>query len=306
MKKNPFRYSDDNKRYHTLYYYNKRKFGVRVYKAVIDAGFSCPNIDGRKGTGGCAFCDGGSGYFTSGSLPVEEQLVLEKERIYRKDPNAKICAYFQSNSNTYAPPEYLKSLYERVIPLADTLSIATRPDCIYREIMDLLQEISEKIPLTIELGLQTVHEKTAADFNRCYSYSEFLTAYNYLKNSGIRVCVHIINGLPGESADMMYETARRLGELRPDAVKIHMLHIIEKTPFAERGLQLLSKEEYIDIVVRQLELLPPETVIERVTGDGDRKKLIAPLWTLDKISVIGGIDKAQFDSDSFQGKHFRE
>lgn len=302
---NPFKFSDDNKRYHTLSYYNKHTFGRKIYKAVIDAGFTCPNIDGSKGMGGCIFCDGGSGYFTTGSISVTEQLKREYDRISKKIPDASVIAYFQAHTNTYAPVEVLRKLYKEAVDFGvEGISIATRADCITPEIIELFKEL--RVPVTVELGLQSIHDKTAQIINRGHTYEEFLNGYSLLKKSGIRVCVHIINGLPEETKKMMLETAKALGKLRPDGVKIHLLHVIEGTRLSEmyeKGEYTpLKKEEYIDITVRQLELLPPETVIERITGDGDKAKLIAPLWRVDKISVLGAIDVLQKERNSFQGK----
>ncbi|MBR4112613.1 MAG: TIGR01212 family radical SAM protein [Ruminiclostridium sp.] len=300
-----FIYSDDNKRYHTLNYHNKHTYGGRIYKAVIDAGFTCPNLDGTKSKGGCIFCDGGSGYFTTGCISVTEQLRKEKERITAKNPDAEISAYFQAHTNTYASPDILRRIYGEAVSFGvKSIAIATRADCINEEIISVIKELP--VPVTVELGLQSVHDSTAEIINRGHTFAEFLTGYNMLKNAGIRVCVHIINGLPCETAEMMLKTAESLGKLRPDGLKIHLLHVIRGTKLHEmyeKGEYTpLTKEEYIDITVRQLELLPPETVIERITGDGDKTKLIAPLWSMDKISVLGGIDKAQAERDSFQGK----
>lgn len=300
-----FIYSDDNKRYHTLHYHNSRVFGGRVFKAAIDAGFGCPNIDGSKGSGGCIFCAGGSGYFTAGSLSVTEQFRREDLRIRARYPEAKIIAYLQAHSNTYAPIRELERVYTELISAgAAGLSVATRADCLDKDKARLLSSLP--VPVTVELGLQTVHNSTAEKINRCHSFEEFLEGYSLLKESGIRVCVHIINGLPGEDEEMMLETARRLGELRPDGIKIHLLHVIRGTPLNEiyeRGEYIpLTKEQYIDVVVRQLELIPAETVIERLTGDGNKSTLAAPLWSADKISVLGGIDKRQRELDTWQGK----
>lgn len=303
-----FIYSSDNKRYHTLSFYNKSTYGKKVYKAVIDAGLTCPNIDGAKGQGGCIFCDGGSGYFTKGAVSVANQLKLEKERIRRKVPDAEIIAYFQAHTNTYADINTLERLYGEAEEFGvKGISVATRADCISDETVRLLKKL--KVPVTVELGLQSVHDSTAVLINRCHTYKEFLSGYRLLKDAGIRVCVHIINGLPMETPDMMLGTAEKLGQLRPDGIKIHLLHVIRGTKLArmyEKGEYLpLSKEEYVDIVVKQLELIPPETVIERITGDGDKSKLIAPLWSMDKISVLGAIDVRQKETDSFQGKYFK-
>lgn len=309
---NVFPFSDDNKRYHTLNYHNKRIFGGRVYKAVIDAGFSCPNIDGTCGTGGCIFCDGGSGYFTADScISVKTQLENEVRRIHRKDENARVIAYFQSHSNTYASADRLRKVYEPVLECAHAvgISIGTRADCFDDEIFAYLAELSQRTYLTVELGLQSVHDGTAEIINRGYPYAVFERTYGRLKALGIRTCVHIINGLPDETEEMMEETARRVGLLRPDAVKIHLLHIIRGTRAEEMylggSLPTLSREQYIDIAVRQLELLPSETVVERITGDGDKSKLVAPAWSADKIAVLGGIDKRMAELDSVQGKRYR-
>lgn len=303
---NRFIYSDDNKRYHTLYYHNLHTYGGRVFKASIDAGFSCPNIDGSKGRGGCIFCAGGSGYFTDGTLPAAEQFRREEQRIRIKYPNAKIIAYLQAHTNTYAPISELEKVYIELINAgAAGLAVATRADCISEETVRLLASLP--VPVTVEIGLQTVHNSTAEKINRCHSYDDFLAGYSLLRGR-VRVCVHIINGLPDESSEMMLETAGRLGELRPDGIKIHLLHVIRGTPlhkiYEGGGYTPMTKEQYIDTVVRQLELIPAQTVIERITGDGDRSSLAAPLWSADKISVLGGIDKRQRELETWQGKYY--
>lgn len=301
---NPFIYSDDNKRYHTLYYHNMHTYGGRVFKAAIDAGFRCPNIDGSKGRGGCIFCAGGSGYFTDGTLSPAEQFRREERRIRAKYPEARVTAYLQAHTNTYAPITELERVYTELINAgASGLAIATRADCIGRETVRLLTSLP--VPVTVELGLQTVHDTTADKINRCHGYEDFLAGYSLLRGH-VRVCVHMINGLPDEDDDMMLETARRLGELCPDGIKIHLLHVIRGTPlhkiYEEGGYSTMTKERYIDMVVRQLELIPPQTVIERVTGDGDKSALVAPMWSADKISVLGGIDKRQRELETWQGK----
>lgn len=304
-----FIYSDDNKRYHTLSYHNKKTYGRKVYKAVIDAGFTCPNIDGTKGYGGCIFCDGGSGYFTSRALSITEQLLSEKERITKKVANADIIAYFQAHTNTYADISTLEKMYNEAVAFGvKGISVATRADCINTETISLFKRLS--VPVTIELGLQSIHDSTAEIINRGHTFAEFIKGYELLKDAGIRVCIHIINGLPYETADMMLETAKTVGSLHPDGIKIHLLHIIRGTKLAEMyengDYTPLSKEDYVDIVVKQLEYIPPETVIERITGDGDKTKLIAPLWSMDKISVLGSIDVKQKETDSFQGKLYNK
>lgn len=307
---NPFKYSLDNKRYHTLNYYLKSKYGKKLYKAVIDCGMTCPNIDGKRGYGGCIFCDGGSGYFTQKNLTVTKQLELEYQRISAKNGDVPIVAYFQANTNTYAPVDKLRKIYSEALdfPAVSGISIGTRADCLGDDIIDLLCEINSQTELTVELGMQTIHEKTIKNINRGYSHKEFVAGYSKLKERNIRVCLHIINGLPDESSEMMLETAKETARLNPDAVKIQMLHIINGTKLAEiyknSPFPLLTRDEYIAVTAQQLAVLPPETVVERITGDGDKSKLIAPLWTMDKIAVLGGIDKALCQMDLWQGKYY--
>lgn len=298
---NVFPYSDDNKRYHTLNYYNKHTYGCRIYKATVDAGLSCPHID----SGGCIFC----AQTPPETRSIREQFDSERERILLKDKNAKILMYYGLRTNTFCLAERLfELLYEAMDCGVFAVSIATRPDCLDMEKVMILSEFG--LPLTVELGLQTVHDKTAEIINRGHTYSDFLSGYDLLKSRGIRVCVHIINGLPGENASMMLETARKVGRLRPDGLKIHSAHVLKGTRLCEMyelgEYTPLEREEYIDTVVRQLELIPPETVIERVTGDGDKSLLVAPLWSRDKIAVLGGIDKRMADLDTFQGRSFVE
>lgn len=303
-----FNYTIDNKRYHTLNYHLKKTFGKKVYKAVIDAGFTCPNIDGSVGFGGCSYCLSGAGEFTNDSrFSITEQLKREYERISKKCENPELIAYFQAHTNTYAPIDVLRKKYEEALSFSNVvgLSIATRPDCIDEKVADLLKDFSKKTYLTVELGLQTVNDETAKNFNRGYTYDVFLYAYKLLKERGVRVCVHIINGLLGETKEDMINTAKKVGKLKPDAVKIHLLHILKGTKyeqeFNENRLIPLKKDEYIDVVISQLELLPQKTVIERITGDSSKENLIAPKWSLDKISVLGAIDKEMAQRNTYQG-----
>jgi len=303
-----FNYTIDNKRYHTLDYHLKKTFGKKVYKAVIDAGFTCPNLDGRVSHGGCFYCLSGSGEFTNDSrLSVTEQLRAEYQRISKKRENPKIIAYFQAHTNTYAPLEVLQKKYEEALdfPSVVGLSIATRPDCIDEQIANMLSHFSKRTYLTVELGLQTVCDKTAKEFNRGYSYDVFLYAYKLLRERNIRICVHIIDGLMGETKEDMINTAKTVGVLQPDAVKIHLLHISKGTQYEKEynknRLTPLKKDEYIDIVIRQLEVLPQSCVIERITGDGKKDSLVAPMWSLDKISVLGSIDKEMAQRNTYQG-----
>ncbi|MDE7229410.1 MAG: TIGR01212 family radical SAM protein [Oscillospiraceae bacterium] len=298
-----FAFSDDNKRYHTLNYHNKHMYGCRVYKATVDVGLSCPHI--KNGEGGCIFC----AQAPRDTRSVREQFDAERERILKKDPNAKLLMYYGIGSNTFCSAERLSGLLSEARECgAFAVSIATRPDCMDVEKARILS--GSDLPLTVELGLQTIHDKTAMIINRGHTYADFLSGYNLLKAHDIRVCVHIINGLPGEDASMMIETARRIGQLRPDGLKIHSAHVLKGTRLCEmyeRGEYVpLERDEYIDIAARQLELIPPETVIERVTGDGDKTLLAAPLWSRDKIAVLGGLDKRMADMDMFQGRKFTE
>lgn len=307
-----FPYSLDNKRYHTLNFYNKSRYGKRVMKAVIDAGFTCPNADGTKGVGGCIYCREGSGYFTSRYSDniyedVKNQLEAEKKRIYEKYPDCLITAYFQANTNTYAPIHVLEGAYNAALDSGVSgISIGTRADCLSDDVIALLKKVSAKTDLTVELGLQTIHDETAQLINRCYSYAEFLEGYHRLKKAGIRTCLHIINGLPGESYEDMIATAKETGRLSPGGVKIHLLHINKGTALEKMYLDgkyiPMEKEDYINIVTDQLLYIPPETVIERLTGDGDRRYLVSPLWSRDKISVLGGIDKRMAEKNIWQGK----
>lgn len=309
FSKEVFPYTEGIKRYHTLFFDNKQRFGRRVMKACIDAGFTCPNLDGTKGRGGCAYCAEGSGQFAPGqALSPVEQLHKETERIRNKWPDAGIIAYFQAHSNTHGKLERLKAVYEPVAAAEGIcgLSIVTRADCLPDDVLDYLAQLARRMPLTVELGLQTIHEGTASLINRCYGYDVFLKAFEKLKKRNIRVCIHIINGLPGEDEDMMIETAQEVGNLHPDGIKIHLLHILKGTAMEKmwkRGdVVPMEREAYIRVVCTQLEWLPPETVIERLTGDGMAEILLAPLWSRYKIAVLGGIDKALADRQTWQGR----
>lgn len=277
-------------------------------KISLNGGFTCPNIDGTKGVGGCTYCSSsGSGDFAGNpSLDIHRQFEEVKAMMTNKW-EGKYIAYFQANTNTYAPLSRLKTLYESALSEKDVIgiSIATRADCISEEIADYLKELSEKTYLTVELGLQTIHDKTGDRINRCHSYADFLKGYNMIKERGIPVCVHLINGLPGETHEMMIETAREVGKLRPDFVKLHLLHIIRGTKIAEefeRGeFSLMTLPEYVSVICDQLEVLPQETVIQRVTGDGKKEDLIGPMWSLKKFVVMNEIDKEMVRRNSHQG-----
>ena len=304
-----FKYTLDNKRYHTLNYHVKTKYNCKVVKVSINAGFSCPNIDGRVGYGGCIYCSkSGSGEFGGNvTKPLPEQFNDIKNKISKKWPNSKYIAYFQAHTNTYAPVSVLKEKYESVLKLKDVIgiAIATRCDAISDECLDYLTELSKKTNLTIELGLQTIHPKTSKLINRCHDLKQFESMYYKLKERNIEVVVHIINGLPYENKKMMLETAKYLNKLKVDGIKIHMLNITKNTAleklYEKEKFHILTKEEYIDITICQLELLDPKIVIHRITSDPDPEQLIAPSWLLKKFCLLNDIDKEMKKRDTYQG-----
>lgn len=307
MSNNPFPFSHTNKRYHTFDHYLKERFGGKCFKVSLDGSFTCPNRDGSKGVGGCTFCSAhGSGDFTAGAaLPIPEQFAATRDAMLTKWPQAQYIAYFQAYTNTYAPLERLRELYEEALsqPGVIGLSVSTRPDCLSEDIIGYLKELDKRTFLTVELGLQSVHDTTAERINRCHTFEDFLTGYHALE--GLHRCIHIINGLPGEDYCMMMETARQVATLRPDFLKIHLLHVLRGTALAEQYLRgefaTLERDEYVSLVCDQLELMPQQTVIERVTGDGAKDDLIAPLWSLKKFIVMNEIDKELVRRDSYQG-----
>lgn len=304
-----FKYTLDNKRYHTLNYHVKTKYNCKVVKVSINAGFSCPNIDGRVGYGGCIYCSkSGSGEFGGNvTKPLPEQFNDIKNKISKKWPNSKYIAYFQAHTNTYAPVSVLKEKYESVLKLKDVIgiAIATRCDAISDECLDYLTELNKKTNLTIELGLQTIHPKTSKLINRCHDLKQFEAMYYKLKERNIEVVVHIINGLPYENKKMMLETAKYLNKLKVDGIKIHMLNITKNTAleklYEKEKFHILTKEEYIDITICQLELLNPKIVIHRITSDPDPEQLIAPSWLLKKFCLLNDIDKEMKKRDTYQG-----
>lgn len=307
---NPFPYSDNNKRYHTLDYFYKQKFHSKVFKVSLNAGFTCPNKDGTKGYGGCIYCSkSGSGEFAG---EKEKDLVTQFEDIknilLKKWPHSKYIGYFQANTNTYAPVDILKEKYETILNLPNVvgLNIATRPDAISKECYDYLEELSQKTYLTVELGLQTIHEKTARLINRCHDLKTFEESVKELRSRNINVVVHIINGLPYETKEDMVETVQYLNSLDIQGIKIHMLSILKDTAleklFQKEHFKVLTKEEYIDIVVTQLEYLRPEIVINRITGDPKESDLIEPNWLVKKFCVLNDIDKELVKRETYQGK----
>ena len=305
-----FKYTLDNKRYHTLNYYYKNKYGQKVFKVSLNAGFTCPNIDGSKGYGGCIYCLNGSGETYEPDLVKQFNDV--KNIMLKKWPNSKYIGYFQANSNTYAPLDELKEKYELILKQDNVigLNIATRPDCISDEVLDYLSDLNNRTNLVIELGLQTIHEKTAKLINRCSTLKEFEDCLSKLNDRNIDVVVHIINGLPYETKEDMIETAKYLSGKKILGIKIHMLHILKNTNlfklYLEDKFHVLTKEEYVSIVCDQLEYLDENIVINRITGDPDINELIEPTWLTKKFSVLNEIDKELKRRNTYQGFRKRE
>ena len=287
-----FQYTLDNKRYHTLNYFFKNKFNSKVFKIALNANFSCPNF--KNGTG-CIFCSHGSGNNYE-KLSLKEQYDLVKIPLDKKWPNSKYIAYFQANSNTYAPLNILKEKYTEALNLPNIigLDIATRSDCLTDEILDYLSELNQKM-----------HNKTLEFINRGHDLKNFEEAIKKLKERNIFTIVHIINGLPYETKEMMIKTVKYLNKLNIDGIKIHMLYITKDTKLAgiyqENPFPILSKEEYIDIVCEELEYLNPKIIVMRITGDPIKEELIAPNWLLKKFCVLNDIDKEMKKRDIYQG-----
>lgn len=309
---NPFPYSNTNKRYYTYDYFLKTTFHEKVFKVALDAGFSCPNRDGSCGSGGCTFCSSaGSGDF-AGDVHDSLNVQFDKIRLmmHQKWPVAKYIAYFQAYTNTYAPVDVLKSLFEPFLGRQDVvgIAIATRPDCIPEDVLDYLDTIHQRTHLWVELGLQTRHDTTANEFNRGYLTSVFTDTVQRLRARGIRVLAHLINGLKGETPEMMIESARFVAMHDVQGIKIHSLCILKNTVLGDlyehEPWELLSEDQYVDIVVRQLEILPPNLVVQRVTGDANKSDLIAPTWSLRKTAVTNHIDQLMVKKDTFQGKFY--
>lgn len=306
-----FKYTLDNKRYHTLNYYFKNRYGKKTFKVSLNGNFSCPNkINGK----GCIFCSRlGSGDFAGNK---EKDLITQfnevKKIMEQKWPDSYYIGYFQANTNTFAPVNELKEKYETILSLENVvgLNIATRSDAISQECYEYLSELNKKTNLIVELGLQSIHEKTLKFINRGHDLENFEKAVKELQKRNIETIVHIINGLPGETKEDMLETVKYLNNLNIDGIKIHMLHIIEDTNLAdyykEHPFHILTKEEYIDIVISQLELLKPEIVIHRITGDPKKEDLIEPSWLLKKFCVLNDIDKEMVKRNTYQGAKIKE
>lgn len=303
-------YINEQHRYYTLNYYLKKKFNDKVFKVALNGGFTCPNRDGKISTKGCIFCSpSGSGDFAGNrNDSLEKQFNEVKDIIHQKWPKAKYIAYFQANTNTYGPIEKLRKIFYEAISLHPdivALSIATRPDCLNDEVIELLDELNKIVPVWIELGLQTIHQDTANFINRGYKLEIFDKAVNDLRNKDIDVIVHIINGLPYETKEMMLETAKYLNRFDIQGVKIHSLFILKNTPLGEMYLKenfkILSLEEYVDITTEQLALFNKNFVIHRINGDAPKDDLIEPIWSLKKLVVMNEIDKAMKNKNYYQG-----
>lgn len=284
--------------------YLKDKFGQKVYKISLDGGFTCPNRDGKAGTQGCIFCSkGGSGDFAeSREMSITEQIENGKKRVEKKIKSGKYIAYFQAFTNTYAPVETLRQKYEEAINHPDivALSIATRPDCLGDDVLKLLDEMNKIKPVFVELGLQTIHQKSAKYIRRGYDLSVYDKAVRDLKKIGVNVVVHVILGIPNESENDMLETVKYVCESGANGIKLQLLHVIDGTDLAkdyEKGLfKTLEFDEYVNLIVKCVKIIPKDIVIHRLTGDGAKKDLIAPLWSADKKRVLNAINKALRES----------
>jgi len=302
------------KPYHSLDYHLKTTFGKKVYRLSLDGGMTCPNRDGTIGTGGCIFCsEGGSGDFAATrGLSLDVQIASAKERVARKTAgkNVSYIAYFQSYTNTYAPVSYLEALFSEVIARPDicALSIATRPDCLPPGTVHMLSSLNEKKPVWLELGLQTVCEETARFIRRGYGLSVFEDAYRRLKADGLTVIVHVILGLPYETKEQMLATVRYLAALRADGIKLQLLHVLKGTalePVYQSGaFRTLEFSDYLELIGECLKLLPPETVIHRLSGDGPKSLLIAPEWSADKRRVLNSMLHYLKENHIYQGMSF--
>lgn len=303
-------YVNEQHRYYTLNYYLNKRFNGKVFKVALNGGFTCPNRDGKVSTKGCIFCSpSGSGDFAGNrNDPLNIQFNSVKDIIHLKWPNAKYIAYFQANTNTYGPIEKLRQIFYEAINLNPdivALSIATRPDCLNADVLNLLDEINKNIPVWVELGLQTIHEETAKFINRGYKLNVFDEAVKNLRKINVEVIVHIINGLPYETKEMMLDTVKYLNNYDIQGIKIHSLFILKNTPLGDlynkEKFKILSLEEYVDITTEQLALLDKNIVIHRINGDAPKDDLIEPIWSLKKLVVMNEIDKKMKEKNYYQG-----
>lgn len=302
------------KPYHSLDYELKQRFGEKIYKLTLNGGMSCPNRDGKISFGGCIFCsEGGSGEFAScAALSIPEQIQDAKKRLAGKRPVNQYIAYFQAYTNTYGSIEHLRKIFTDAIndPEIVLLSIATRPDCLPEEVIELLAELNQKKPVWVELGLQTIHESSARFIRRGYPLSVFTDAVERLTRHGIEIVAHVILGLPGESREMMLETVDYLNTLPIQGIKLQLLHVLEETDLAAyyktTGFHILTEDEYVSLILECIEHLRPEITVHRITGDGPKELLIAPLWSSAKRSVLNHIHHEMKLQNSWQGKYLEE
>ena len=301
----PLPFEGSGKRFYPYFWYLKQTYGGRIAKVPLDGGFTCPNRDGSKGTGGCIYCSAsGSGDFiTSPTQSISEQFEQYRTQRLNKWQLIGYIPYFQSFTATYAPIDRLRALYTQAMRLPDTvgLAIATRPDCIDAAVCALLEECAAQTDVTIELGVQTIFDKTAERCNLCHSFSDFERAMQQLRRIPVSVCVHLINGLPGETPEQMVQSAKTVGSMGIHAVKLHALHVLRNTALAAQPYSCLTQEQYVSILCDQLEVLPPHIVIQRLTGDGKGADLIAPEWSRNKRAVLAAIDREMKRRDSVQG-----
>lgn len=306
---NSFKYSFNEKRYHTYNYYLKNKYNCKVAKVALDAGFTCPNRDGSKSYDACIFCSksGSSDSLFNRNKDLLVQYEENKKIMDNKWPNKLYIPYFQAFSNTYGPLSKIKDMLEPFLKMDEVceIAIATRPDCLNEEIINYLDSLTSIKTIFLELGLQSSNELTAIKINRCYEYQVFLDAIDRLSKTNIKICVHVINGLPFESKEDMLQTIIDIKDLPIHAIKIHMLHVLKDTRLADLYLkepfELISRQEYIELVVQQLRYLRPEIIIERLTGDPMKDELLSPSWITNKTTILNDIDKLMRKLDVYQG-----
>lgn len=307
---NDFKYSFNEKRYHTYNYYLKNKYGCKVAKVALDAGFTCPNRDGSKSFDACIFCSKNGSGDTTFKGDLLKQYELNKEIMDRKWPNKLYIPYFQAFSNTYGPLSKIKEITELFIDKEEVceISYATRPDCLSEEIINYLDSQTDKKVIWLELGLQSSSDETGRLINRCYDFELFKNTLLRLEETNIKICIHIINGLPFETKEDMLKTIKDINHLPFHALKIHMLHVLKDTRlgdiYQKEKFNIISRDEYIELVVKQLRYLKPEIIIERLTGDPIKEELLAPDWVLNKTTILNDIDKLMRKLDVYQGDLF--
>lgn len=310
---NPFPYAEDkNKRYHSWNFALRQEFGEKIFKVPIDAGFDCPNRDGTIAKGGCTFCSvSGSGdMIVAPEAPLPEQFEKEIAMMHKKWPQVdKYIVYFQNFTNTHAPVAVIRERFEQVLTLPGVvgISIGTRPDCLPADVVDYLAELNQRFYLWVELGLQTTFETTSNAINRAHEYQTYLDGVASLRKHNIRVCTHLINGLPGETIEMMQENVRRtIQDSDIQGIKLHLLHLMRNTrmlrDYHEGRLQLMRRDTYVSLICDQLEMIPPEIIIHRLTGDAPWDSLVGPMWSLKKWEVLNEIDQEMLRRNSYQGK----